>query len=78
MDTSFYYQLLGRLIQDCKYYLGYGNRCDRHLWAGDPKKQIAKMKELWHGFEEKPQWTSLEEIEDFERQMIGTHPDKTC
>lgn len=70
MDTSFNYMLLGRLLEDCKYYLGYGNKNDKYLWAGNPKDQITKMKELWYGFIEKPLWTSLEEIEDFERQMI--------
>jgi hypothetical protein len=27
------------------------------------------MKELWNGFDEKPEWLSYEEIEEFERQM---------
>ena len=43
---SFEYQLLDRLKTDCNYYLGNGNRCEKHLWAGNVKDQIAKMKEL--------------------------------
>lgn len=29
------YMLLGRLLCDCKYYLGNGNRKAKHLWTGD-------------------------------------------
>lgn len=72
MDTTFNYMLLGRLISDCKYFLGNGNGYEKDLWAGSIEKQIAKMKELWHGFTEKPIWTSLEEIEEFERLMLET------
>ena len=71
MGAEFNYMLLGRLIADCKYYLGYGNRNEGQLWAGSPQAQIDKMRELWQGFEEKPEWTSLEEIEDFAIQMLN-------
>jgi hypothetical protein len=67
----FNYMLLSRLAMDCRYFLGNGQRYEPHLWAGNVKDQIAKMKELWNGFEEKPQWLSYEEIEDFERQMLA-------
>ena len=33
-DDTFRYQLLDRLRMDCDYYLGYGNRNPRYLWAG--------------------------------------------
>lgn len=71
MNTEFNYMLLGRLIEDCKYYLGNGNRNDRDLWAGSPKAQIEKMRELWQGFEIKPEWCSLEEIERYAIQMLN-------
>jgi hypothetical protein len=45
-------------------------RC--HLWAGNVKDQIQKMKDLWQGFKEKPQWLSWEEILEYEKQMIKT------
>lgn len=65
------YMLLGRLVQDCKYYLGNGNRFDGNLWAGSVDKQIAKMKELWNKFPEdmKPEWLSMEDIENYEKEM---------
>lgn len=65
------YMLLGRLVQDCKYYLGNGNRFEGDLWAGSVDKQIAKMKELWDKFPEdmKPEWLSMEDIENYEKEM---------
>lgn len=70
---KFNYQLLGRLVQDCDYFLGAGGRHDKHLWAGSPEKQIAKMRELYGKFPEdkKPEWLSLEDIDNYEKQMIG-------
>jgi NAD(P)H-flavin reductase len=70
-DSDFNYQLLARLQQDCEYYLGYGNRVKKHLWALDEAEQIKKMKELYEGFREKPEWISLGDIEKYEAAMIG-------
>lgn len=47
-DSRFRYMLLSRLQSDCRYYLGYGNRSPRYLWAGDETEQIEFMtKTLW-------------------------------
>lgn len=67
----FNYQLLGRLQQDCEYYLGHGCRTKKHLWAGDEAEQIAKMRELYNGFSEKPQWITLEKIAEYEAAMTS-------
>lgn len=64
------YQLLARLQQDCKYYLGYGQRAKKHLWAGDEAAQIKKMRELYAGLLEKPEWITLEEIAQYEAAMV--------
>lgn len=66
---SFEYQLLDRLKTDCNYYLGNGNRCEKHLWAGNVKDQIAKMKELYEILPVKPEWLSLDDIEEYETKM---------
>lgn len=65
------YMLLDRLRQDCDYYLGNGNRHPKHLWAGDEKKQIEKMIELYNSFteEEKPEWIDLDDIKDYAKEM---------
>lgn len=64
------YQLLGRLQQDCEYYLGNGGRSKKHLWAGDEAAQIQRMKELYEGFREKPEWITPEAIEQYEAAMV--------
>ena len=68
-DDTFRYMMLDRLKTDCNYFLGNGNRNEKHLWAGDVDKQIKLMKDLYNSFEEKPEWISMEDIENFEKQM---------
>ncbi|MCD8084596.1 MAG: hypothetical protein LUE86_14085 [Clostridiales bacterium] len=68
---SLQYQMLGRLKSDCDYFLGYGFRNEKDLWAGSVERQILKMKEIWNTFpaELKPEWLSMEEIDEYERKM---------
>ena len=70
-DDEFRYQLLGRLKSDCDYYLGNGNRSDKSLWAGNVKDQIQTMKDLYNSFSDdmKPDWISLEDIDNYEKEM---------
>lgn len=70
-DSKFRYMLLSRLQMDCKYFLGNGNRCEKHLWASNVEEHITAMKMLWNSFlpEDKPQWISLEDIEYYEKEM---------
>ena len=68
-DFKHYYMLLGRLEQDCKYYLGYGNRFPKHLWAGDEQAQIDKMRELYDMLPVKPEWITPEDIDNYAREM---------
>ena len=70
-SREFRYMLLDRLRQDCLYYLGNGNRNETRLWTGNPKEQIKLMKDLYNSFEDKPQWISIEEINDLENKMIN-------
>lgn len=67
---QFNYQLLSRLKMDCDYYLGYGNRSINHLWAGNEIDQIKKMRELYDGFKEKPEWITLDDIARYEAAMV--------
>ena len=64
------YMLLGRLQMDCNYYLGAGNRNSKHLWAGTPKEQIEKMKEMYSKIVVKPEWISEKNISDYEKAML--------
>ena len=47
------YRLLSRLKADCDYFLGAGGRAEKHLWAGNVREQIAKMRELYAALPEK-------------------------
>lgn len=69
---KFHYQMLSRLIEDCKYYLGHGNRNKKRLWANDEKTQISEIKKIYKGFSKskKPEWLTWEQILEFEKQMI--------
>jgi hypothetical protein len=72
-NDSFNYSMLDRLKMDCEYYLGYGNRNAKHLWASTEAEHIAYMKKLWNGFpaDAKPEWLTFEQIEEYERQMLA-------
>lgn len=71
------YMLLGRLKQDCDYFLKNGNRAEKHLWAGNVDGQIAKMKELYNKLPKKPEWLSMKDIENYEKEMKGSDFDET-
>lgn len=70
-EPRFRYMMLDRLRQDCNYYLGYGGRNPNSLWAGDEKRQIQTMKDIWNTFpkEDTPEWLTWEDILEFERKM---------
>lgn len=66
-----HYMLLSRLQQDCDYYLNFGGRQPKHLWAGEEKAHISKMKEIYNALEIKPEWITLEEIEQYEKSFFN-------
>ncbi|MDV5987564.1 hypothetical protein KB575_00580 [Streptococcus canis] len=69
----FDYMMLSRLQSDCDYYLGYGNRNEKRLWAGNVVDQIAEMKRLWQNFpdDKKPEWLTWQNILDYEERMLN-------
>ena len=82
-EQSFEYQLLDRLRTDCDYVLNTYYRpevqgdisreerklAQKFLWANNAKDQIAKMKELYRKLKVKPEWITLEDIAEYERQF---------
>lgn len=66
---EFGYMLLGRLENDVKYYLGFGNRHPKHLWGTTTEKHIAYMKLIYDNLSQKPEWLSLEQIEKYAEEM---------
>lgn len=71
-EKRFRYMILARIRQDCKYYLRIVGS-DKVLWTGDEKQHIQNMKDIWNSFDEnnKPEWLTMEEIEQFKKRMIG-------
>lgn len=63
------YRLLSRLKADCDYFLGAGGRAEKHLWAGNVREQIAKMRELYNVLPEKPDWLTPEDIDRYAQRM---------
>ena len=63
------YRLLSRLKDDCDYFLGAGGRAEKHLWAGNVRDQIAKMRELYDALPEKPEWLTMEDIDHYAQRM---------
>lgn len=70
-NDSFKYMMLDMMKQDCNYYLGNGNKLKKVLWANDEKEHIENMKALWNSFpeNEKPEWLTIEQIEEYEKEM---------
>ena len=66
------YMMLGRLQSDCEYYLGWGNRNTKRLWANNEKEQINEMKALWNKLDDdkKPMWLTWDNILNYEKLMV--------
>ncbi|MEG1663632.1 MAG: LPD11 domain-containing protein, partial [Clostridia bacterium] len=67
------YMFLDRLKSDCNYFLGYGNGCLKHLWAGEILKQIELMKIYYNSFSlsKKPKWLKRKDIKRYKKQMLA-------
>lgn len=68
-NLEYNYMLLDRLRSDCEYFLGNGNRNEKDLWAGSVDAQINEMKKIWNSLKEKPEWLTMEDINNYEKKM---------
>lgn len=70
------YMMLDRLRSDAEYVLGEGGKgAMNQLWYnGDPKKHIALMKDLHNGLKDKPQWLSMDKINEYEKKFNDLGP----
>lgn len=68
---KFDYMMLDRLRSDCDYFLSNGNGYLGYLYYKDIDKHIEEMKEIYNSFseDEKPEWISLEDIENYKEKM---------
>lgn len=60
-DEQFKYMLLNRLQTDCKYYLGYGNGNERHIYDS---------------LKIKPEWLTEQQIKVYSDLMLQIKNDK--
>lgn len=74
------YMLLSRLENDCQYFLGCGNGCERHLYYQEVNAHCAEMEKLYKSFadQDKPEWINLEKIADYRDQMIQKRRNFRC
>ena len=75
---SFQYRMLSKLKMDCEYYLGHGNRQSKHLHNQDAEEHIMQMKQIWNMLPDdgKPEWLTMEQIEQYEKEMLNTNESK--
>jgi len=71
-DDRMKYAMLDRMQQDAKYYLGFGERADKHLWAGNPEDHIQYMEEIYSQLKTKPDWISEKDINNYKSQMLAS------
>lgn len=78
-EEKYAYRMLSRLKSDCEYFLGNGNGYVGHLWAGSVDGQIKEMRDRWNELDEdeKPEWLTMEQIDDYERRMKAYEQDKS-
>lgn len=64
------YMMLDRLRSDVEYTFGNGKGATGHLWYdGNPDKHIALMKELYTGLKDKPEWLTMDKINEYETKF---------
>ena len=71
-DEGYPYAMLDRMKSDCEYYLGYSNRSSKYLWAKDPKRHIEIMKAIYNRLNPKPEWLTIDQINEYEKQMLNS------
>lgn len=67
------YMMLSRLQGDCIGFLTEGDwryHQPSRIWAGDVQKHIDKMRQLWNILPIKPEWLTMEQINEYATCMI--------
>ena len=77
-DFKDVYRLLSRLKEDCDYFLGAGERQEKHLWAGSAAAQLDKMRELYALVPEKPEWLTEQELSDYAQRMAPVQQEQAA
>jgi len=69
-DWSHEYMMLSRYQSDVEYFLGNGDRNEKHLYYGSCKEHISKMIELWRSLPKKPKWLTAVNLINYKSQLI--------
>lgn len=75
-NQQYQYMLLSRLKMDCEYFLGNGRGSEKILYYENVPEHIAGMKVLWNELVVKPEWLSLDDINNYEEQMLNYNDDE--
>ena len=69
---EFDYMMLSRFVTDCKYFIGYGNGYEGHLYHKEVNKHCDEMKKLYNSLpdSDKPEWLTAEQIEEYRTNML--------
>ena len=68
-NDNFNYQLLYRLKTDCEYFLNWGMRNPKRLWALNVNDHIDTMIKLFKALPFTPDWISFADIEQYKKEM---------
>ena len=68
-DSTFQYRRLSQMKADCEYFLGAGNRKNKHLWEESVFSHIKEMRRIYDLLPEKPEWLTMEEIDSYAKRM---------
>ena len=73
------YMMLSRLESDCKYFLGYGNGYEGHLYYKEVNEHCDEMKKLYNSFpdSDKPEWLTADQIEEYRTNMLKVKEKRT-
>ena len=69
------YMMLSRLKEDCIGYLTDGDwryHQVSRIWANDEREHIDEMRRLWNMLPVKPEWLTMEQINEYAARMIST------
>ena len=79
LDSNDYnLQMLGRLVEDVKYFLGVGRYNCKHLWGLNPKDHIKKRWEIYNKLPFEPEWCTGQDIRLFDEAMLFRDDSLLC
>ena len=63
--------MLGRLQMDLEYFLGNGNRNERHLYYLNAREHIKEMINLWKSLPKKPMWLRANKLIKYKKLVLN-------